>query len=85
MKIVAKNQKVFLTKSWPMTPSRNSKRLSTSHSRKFWAPVGTSFILRVAICAKTIKPSATTQETIIELVMGNSPMTGNLGDHTSTA
>ena len=52
-----------------MMPSRNSYSVSTSHSQKFCAPAGTSCILRVAMPAKTIRPSATIQVTTIELVM----------------
>src|SRR6476659_2594894 len=37
---------------------------------KFCAPLGTCFISRIANWAKTIKPMATTQLTIMELVIG---------------
>ena len=57
MKTVAKNQNVLFTRSEPMMPSRNSWSASTSHSRKFCAPAGTSRILRVANRAKTMRPS----------------------------
>jgi len=48
----------------------NLYKPSTSHSRKFCAPPGTCFIFLVASCAKMIRPSATTQLTTIELVIG---------------
>ena len=73
MKIVAKNQKVFFTSSWPMMLSRKLCRLSTSHSQKFCAPSGTSLIFAVAYCAKKMMPSATIQVTIMELVTANGP------------
>src|SRR5690349_15423266 len=71
MKIVAKNQKVFRTRSAPIISPRKPCNPSTSHSQKFWAPSGTSFMCRVAVWAKMIRPSATIQVTTIELVMGN--------------
>ncbi len=74
MKIVAKNQNVLLTRSEPMIPSRKSWRLSTNHSQKFCAPVGTSRILLVARRANKISPKATTQVITIELVIKNSSL-----------
>src|SRR4051794_27145802 len=53
-----------------MMPSRKSCRLSTIHSQKFCAPLGTSCMLRVATCAKRMRPSATIHVTTIELVIG---------------
>ncbi len=73
MKTVAKNQKVFRTNAGPMMLSRNSCRLSTIHSQKFCAPSGTSFIRRVANCAKIMRPTATTHVTTMELVIVNGP------------
>ena len=70
MKTVAKNQNVRLTSSGPMMPCRKSYRPPTSHSRRFCAPSGTRFMSRVATRAKMIRPTATSQLTAIELVMG---------------
>src|SRR6185503_15938127 len=70
MKIVAKNQNVRLTRCGPMTPSRKSYSPATSHSRRFWAPLGTRFMSRVAIRAKMIKATATIQVTTMELEIG---------------
>jgi hypothetical protein len=42
-------------------------------------------MLRVAICAKRMSPSATPHVTIIEFVMGKRPMTGSVGAQISTA
>ena len=50
--MVAKNQKVFLIRSAPTISPRKSLRPSTRNSQKFCAPSGTSFIERVAYCAK---------------------------------
>ena len=70
MNTVAKNQKVRFARCEPRSPSRNPYRLSTSHSRKFCAPSGTSFMCRVATWAKMMSPIVTIQVTIIELVTG---------------
>src|SRR5215813_13431609 len=69
-KIVAKNQNVRSVRCGPIIPEIKLYKLSISHSKKFWAPAGTGIILFVANCAKTINPSATTQPTTIELVIG---------------
>src|SRR5258706_6456328 len=70
MKIVAKNQNVRSAKCGPMIPTRNLYSASTSHSRKFCAPLGTCFIFRVASWANTIRPTATIQLTNMEFVIG---------------
>ena len=70
MKIVAKNQNVRSTRCRPMIASRKPSSPATSHSSTFWAPSGTCFMFRVAICAKTMRPRATTQLTTIEFVIG---------------
>ena len=58
MKMVAKNQNVRSTRCVPMMLSSRPYRLSTSHSRKFCAPLwNLRSSRRVAICAKTISPS----------------------------
>ena len=74
MKTVAKNQNVFFTNSCPMMLSRKLCRLSTSHSQKFCAPLGTVLTFRVAICAKMITARATIQQTSIEFVTENFPI-----------
>lgn len=71
MKMLAKNQKVLLTKVGPMTPSRKLCRLSTIHSQKFCRPFGCFFMCRVATWAKMIKATATIQVPIIEFEIGN--------------
>src|SRR5437867_3554701 len=53
-----------------MIPSKKLCKLSTIHSQKFCAPLGISLTCRIARRAKTINPTATTQLTAIELVMG---------------
>ena len=70
MKMVAKNQNVRSTRCGPMMLSSSPYRLSTSHSRKFCAPVGTCVIFRVATRAKTMRPSATIHVTTMEFVIG---------------
>ena len=45
-------------------------RLSTSHSKRFWAPPGTCDMRRVESWANTIRPTATIQVTTIEFVIG---------------
>ena len=70
MNTLAKNQNVCFARCEPRSPSRNPYRLSTSHSRKFCAPSGTSFMCRVATWAKMISPIVTIQVTTIELVTG---------------
>ena len=70
MNTVAKNQNVRLTSCGPMMRSRKSYRLPTSHSRRFWAPLGTRFMLRVAIRANMINATATIQLTAMEFVIG---------------
>src|SRR5262249_684528 len=70
MKMLAKNQNVRPAKWVPMIPTMNLYKPSTSHSRKFCAPLGINSIFLVATCANTIKPAATIQLTIIELVIG---------------
>ena len=54
-----------------MIPSRKLRKPPTIHSHKFSAPVGTDFMLRVAMRAQTISTRATAQVTIIEFVIGN--------------
>ena len=73
MKIVAKNQNVFFTRSWPMMPSRN-------HSSDFDQPlpeilraVRHRLHLRIANRAKMIRPIATIHVTNIEFVTGKVP------------
>ena len=41
-----------------------------SHSRRFCGPYGTCFMVRVALWAKTISPTATIHVTTMELVIG---------------
>src|SRR5262249_52836628 len=70
MKTLAKNQNVRFIKCGPMMLSRKLYSPPTSHSQKFCAPSGTAFMCLVANWAKAMRPMATIQLTIIELVMG---------------
>ena len=71
-KTEAKNQNVRSTRCRPMTPSKKPyKALDQPFAEKFCAPSGTSFMCRVAILAKTIRPIAVIHVTTIEFVIGN--------------
>ena len=57
-----------------MMLSRKLYNPSTSHSKKFCAPSGTSCMFHVATCAKTMIPTATIHVTSIEFVTVTGPI-----------